>query len=89
MSGATASENKARAKLAEVAKPLGELKRKLGESEPTKERRAELEKKYKFKFEEAIKRFREQAIRVAGEEGGKELLDELDRLLKPLVPKKG
>ena len=57
--------------------------------EEMKRERAELEKKYKFKFEEAIKRFREQAIRVAGEEGGKELLDELDRLLKPLVPKKG
>src|SRR5262245_6593736 len=81
--------DEARAKLSEVTKPLGELRRKLAENEPTKERKAELEKKYKFKFEAAIKRFREEAGRSTAIEGGKELLDELDRLLKPLVPKKG
>jgi DNA anti-recombination protein RmuC len=80
----------ARAKLPELSKSLAELKKKataLGD--PTKEQKSELDKKYKAKFEASLRRFRTEAVRVGtAVEGGKELLDEFDKLVRPLTTKK-
>src|ERR1700676_804139 len=67
------SVDDARAKFPEIAKTLGELKKKLtAAGDPTKEQRAELDKKFKTKFEVAIKKFRDEAVRIATSvEGGK------------------
>jgi len=80
----------ARAKLPELSKSLAELKKKASAlGEPTKEQKAELDKKYKSKFEDSLKKFRAEAVRVGTTvDGGKELLDEFDRLVRPLTGKK-
>jgi DNA anti-recombination protein RmuC len=84
------SAAEARTKLPELSKSLAELKKKataLGD--PTKEQKSELDKKYKAKFESSLRRFRTEAVRVGTTvEGGKELLDEFDKLVRPLTAKK-
>jgi DNA anti-recombination protein RmuC len=84
------SADEARAKLPELSKSLNELKEKASAlGEPTKEQKAELDKKYKSRFETSLKKFRAEAVRVGTTvDGGKELLDEFDRLVRPLTGKK-
>jgi DNA anti-recombination protein RmuC len=82
--------DEARAKLPELSKSLAELKKKASAlGEPTKEQKSELDKKYKSRFEDSLKKFRAEAVRVGTTvDGGKELLDEFDRLVRPLTGKK-
>jgi hypothetical protein len=80
----------ARVKLGDLKTSLAALRRQVESlGEPTREQRTELDKKYRAKFEAAIKRFRDEAVRVATSvEGGKAMLEEFDKLIRPLTDKK-
>jgi hypothetical protein len=72
------SADAARPDLKKVALHLAELRKRAKEvKQPSKAEKDELEKRYKPKFDEALKKLRVESIRVKGVPGGPEALNEI------------
>ena len=78
--------DEAKPKIEAQAKTMLELRKrseKLGE--PTKETKADLDKEFKTKFAEAIKRLQDQMIRIATSvDGGQDIVKDIRERLAPL-----